>query len=178
MSGNGKDEQVLVNRVAKSGLLTYDLEALYPDEEIAVLDIKDFLFKGLVLREKEFRQAMKDHDWKQYKGKILLVSCSNEAIVPRWAYMLVTMYGREHAGQVNYATKKEYLRRYYLDKIADLSLDQFVDRKVILKGCSDREVPTEAYVAMTEKLLPVVDSLMYGEPCSTVPIYKRKNQTT
>ena len=164
----------LVNRVAQSGLITINLEEYYPTHELVEFDLKDHLFRELILKEKDFRESLKAHDWEQYKGKILLVFCSVDAIIPVWAYMLIASYASNSAESIFQGTKEEFLKNHYSDQIQKLDLSAYQDSRIVLKGCSDMPVPPSAYLDLTERLIPMVTSLMYGEPCSTVPIYKKK----
>ncbi|RME00706.1 MAG: DUF2480 family protein [Bacteroidetes bacterium] len=164
----------LVNRVAKSGLITIDLEQYFPKEEIAVFDLKDHLFQGLVLREKDFREAVKTHDWSQYRDKVLLVYCSADAIIPVWAFMLVASAAAPFARGVFQGSREEYLKFAFLKALESIDPEQYADKRIVIKGCSNKPVPPAAYAELTRKLQPVVKSIMYGEPCSTVPIFKKK----
>ena len=166
-------EAPLVNRVAESGIITFNLEEYFPKQEIFEVDLKNYLFQGLILREKDFRAEMKQHDWSQYKDSIVCVFCSTDAIIPVWAYMLFTSLASAHANEVYVGTKEEYLKHHYYHVFSDLDIDSFESARVVIKGCSDRPVPPSAYAQITKLLRPVVKSIMYGEPCSTVPIYKR-----
>ncbi len=170
MSSN---EKPLVNRVANSGIITLDLEQWYPSDELVHFDIKDYLFQGLILKEKDFRTALKELDWSDYQDKILLVYCSADAIVPSWAYMLIASYATKFAKDVVQASSSEYLNLYYREHIAALDLDSYEDKRVVIKGCSKKDVPVGAYLELTKVLQPRVKSLMFGEPCSTVPVYKK-----
>ncbi|MEZ5014391.1 MAG: DUF2480 family protein [Chitinophagales bacterium] len=164
----------VVNKVAQSGLVTIDLEEYFPEREIAVFDLKDYLFKGLILREKDFREALAAHDWDQYTGKYLAVCCTADAIIPNWAWMLVTVHANAKAQSVHFGTAEEVLAQLY-DRIIDtIDVEQYRDKRVVIKGCSDKPVPVEAYLEITRKLEPLAKSIMYGEPCSTVPVFKRK----
>lgn len=164
----------IVNKVAQSGIITLDLVNYLPESESFIyFDIKSFLFKEMILKEKDFRAAMKEHDWEQYEGKYVSVHCSVDAIVPVWAYMLVTSYLQPYAAKVYFGTAEEFYKNQVIDNISAIDKEEYVDKRVVLKGCGDKEVPAIAYVAATELLKPVVKSLMYGEPCSTVPIYKQ-----
>jgi uncharacterized protein YqgQ len=165
----------LVNRVASSALMTIDLEELYPMEELAVFDLKDYLFMELILKEKDFREALKNHDWKQYKGKNLTVFCSTDAIIPMWAYMLVATNAAPYATDIINATPERVVEIIFLKKLTTLDLADYVDKRIVVKGCSDRPVPASAYLEITRKLQPIALSIMFGEPCSTVPVYKRMN---
>lgn len=163
----------LVNRVASSGIMTIDLETYYPSADIAVIDLKEFLFKELILREKDFRTALKEMDWELYREKIVAVYCSTDAIIPMWAYMLVATYLNGMASEVYQGNVTSYLSHYYSNKLGELDTAAYQDRLVVIKGCGDKPVPAAAYLKLTSVLQPVAKSIMYGEPCSTVPIYKR-----
>lgn len=164
----------LVNKVAASGLITLKLETFWPQAELAELDIKDYLFKELLLKEKDFRAAMKAHDWTQYEGKVLLVHCSTDAIIPMWAYMLIAVHASPYAQDVFQGTAEDYYRTYFTQKLNALDVEAYKDQRVILKGCTDgKAIPPQAYLALTKRLRPIAKSIMFGEPCSTVPIYKR-----
>ncbi|MCB0629800.1 MAG: DUF2480 family protein [Saprospiraceae bacterium] len=164
----------LVNRVAASGLITIDLTDYLPKTEVAVFDLKDYLFRELILREKDFREAVKVHDWPAYEGKTLLVYCSSDAIIPMWAYMLVATHAAPYATDVFQGDQKTYVHHYLYQKLANLDLDTFTDQRIVIKGCGDQPVPPGAYLEITRLLQPVAKSIMYGEPCSTVPIYKKR----
>ena len=166
-------DDILVNKVANSKLKTINLEELYPAKEIVNFDLKDYLFQGLILKEKDFRTALKEHDWGQYEDNILCVHCSTDAIIPVWAYMLVSSYAGQIAHTIYTGTLEQYLVNYYDQTLDDLDLSQYQDGLVVIKGCSNKPVPPGAYAKITTLLKPYVKSLMYGEPCSTVPIYKR-----
>ncbi len=167
-------EQPLVNRVANSGLITLDLERFYPAEETATFDLKDHLFQGLILREKDFREVIKNHDWTQYAGKVLLVCCSADAIIPMWAYMLVTTAAAPYALDVFQGNHSEWLRAAYREKIAQMEMDIYQDQRLVIKGCGAKPVPPAAYLEISRRLQPVAKSILFGEPCSTVPVFKRK----
>jgi hypothetical protein len=170
-------EKPLVNRIAASGLITLKLETYFPDTPVAKLDLKEFLFKELLLKEKDFREHMKAHDWAQYEGKVLLAYCSSDAIIPMWAYMLVAAYATPYAAEVFQGTAENYYQAYYHRVVSEMDIQPYEGQRVIIKGCTDgRPVPAEAYLALTKRLQPVAKSIMYGEPCSTVPIYKQKKQ--
>ncbi len=163
----------LVNRVANSGLITFNLESYFPKQDIAVFDLKDYLWKEFILKEKDFRIALKEHKWKQYENKILLVFCSNDAIIPVWAYMLVSSLAQPFAHLVYGATKEEYLKMHYRNIVDQLDTTQYDGKRVVVKGCSEKPVPASAYLDIQNRLTGVAQSVMYGEPCSTVPIYKQ-----
>ena len=167
------EEKPLVNRVASSGLITINLEEYYPDGPITKFDLKDFLYMELILKEKDFREALKSHDWTKYQDHNLLVYCSADAIIPVWAYMLVASYAQPYAHRVFQGDEASFLRFHYLELIKNMDTGLYQDKRIVIKGCSKRPVPTTAYASLTAKLKPFVLSIMYGEPCSTVPIYKR-----
>jgi hypothetical protein len=164
----------IVNKVAESGLVTLDLEQYYPGDETAVFDLKDHLFMGLILKEKEFREALKQHDWSQYKNKSVAVTCTADAIIPVWAYMLIASNLQPVAKHIVVGDEKELHRTVFLQNLAAIDLEEFNDKKVIVKGCGDKPVGDFVYSEITRLLLPVAKSIMYGEACSTVPVYKKK----
>ena len=166
-------DKPLVNRVAQSGLITIDLENFVTSVDFAAFDIKEYLFQGLVLREKEFRAALAQVNWVDFRDRVLLVYCSTDAIVPTWAYMLVAANASPYAGEVYFGTEAAYRSDQILTAIAQLDPSEYQDARVVVKGCSKEEVPERAYVELLVKLQPHVKSLMYGEPCSTVPVFKR-----
>ena len=163
----------LVNRVAASRLITINLEDFFPTEEIAVFDIKDYLYMELMLKEKDFRAALKEHDWEQYKGKHLLVYCSTDAIVPVWAFMLVTAYATPHTTSIFNGEVDAFYQQAFNTALANFKAEQYEGQRIVIKGCSNKPVPVSAYVKLTRLLQPYAQSIMYGEPCSTVPIFKR-----
>lgn len=167
-------EDVIINRVAESALTTIDLEEYYPKGETAVFDLKDHLFMGLILKEKDFRAALQTHDWEKYRDKIAAVTCSADAIVPVWAYMLVAANLQPVAEEVVYGEEKAVLNTLLLKNIATIKGEDYTDKRVVIKGCGDVPISEAAYVEVTNRLRPYVKSIMYGEPCSTVPIFKRK----
>ena len=166
----------IINRVAESSLITLNLEEFFPKEEIAVFDIKDYLFMGLILKEKDFREACKNHDWTQYTGKHLVIDCTADAIIPVWAYMLVTVQAAPFAKEIFQGDVENFYKTYYAKKLADFDAAQYAGKRIVIKGCSAKPVPPAAYVNLTHKLQPFAQSIMYGEPCSTVPIFKRPRQ--
>lgn len=166
-------EAEIVNRVAGSGLVTLDLEDYYHPGERVVYDLKDNLYMGLILKEKDFRAFLKEHDWRQYAGKNVAITCTEDAIVPTWAYMLLTLQLQPVAHTVVFGTLADLEEKLYYDAIAAIQPEDYRDARVVVKGCSKVPVPTAAYVEITRVLRPVVQSLLFGEPCSTVPLYKR-----
>lgn len=163
----------IINRVADSGIKTINLESLFPSGSRLEIDIKDLLFQGLVLRENDFRQFIKDTDWESYKDSFVNVTCSADAIVPNWAYMLIASSLSGVAKKVVFGNENELESKLLLEVIESINLDEYRDERVIIKGCSDKAISEEAYLNLTLKLTPVVKSLMFGEPCSAVPVYKK-----
>ena len=167
-------EEAFVNKVSESGILTLDLEDYYPKDEIMVFDMKDHLFMGLILKEKEFREALKNLDIEPYKDKYIAITCSADAIIPMWAYMLVASYLEPVAMELIFGDRNLVHNNLFLKNLQNINAEDYRDKKVVIKGCGELPISESAYVAITKKLRPVVQSIMYGEPCSTVPIYKRK----
>ncbi len=165
---------VIVNKVAESGLISFDLETLYPQQTRKVFDLKDHLFMGLILKEKDFRAALLQIDWNAYKDAAVAITCSADAIIPMWAYMLVASYLEPVAFTIFFGTEEQMIQSLLLKNIESVNADEYTDKRVVVKGCGDVAIPESAYVAITQKLRPVAKSIMYGEPCSTVPIYKKK----
>lgn len=165
---------VLMNKVAESGLISFDLEAYYPKSKIKVFDLKEYLFMGLILKEKDFRAALQTTDWESYKDAYVAITCSADAIIPMWANMLVASYLQPVAKEVVFGDEKRLIESVLVNSINHIDATEFTDKRVVVKGCGDVAIPEAAYVAITNKLRPVVKSIMYGEPCSTVPIYKKK----
>lgn len=163
-----------INRVAQSALVTLNLEEFIHPGERVVYDIKDNLFQGLMLREKDFRAFVKDHDWSQYDGQNVAIICSVDAIVPTWAYMVLAGKLQGHAHRYVFGDLEALEQDLFHEAIAAIDAEQYRDAKLVIKGCGEKPVPTYAYVAIMQKLLPVASSIMYGEPCSTVPLYKRR----
>ncbi|HSU49330.1 MAG TPA: DUF2480 family protein [Segetibacter sp.] len=167
-------ENVIINKVAESALTSIDLEEYYPKGETAVFDLKDHLFMGLILKEKDFRLALQNYDWEQFRDKNVAVTCTADAIIPMWAYMLVASNLQPVAREVVFGEEKDILNTLLLRNMATIKGEDYTDKRVVVKGCGDVAIPEAAYVEITNKLRPYVKSIMYGEPCSTVPIYKRK----
>jgi len=163
----------IVNKVAESGLVSVDLEAYYPKGEVVVFDLKDFLFMGLILKEKDFREALKQTDWEKYRNKLVAVTCTADAIIPVWAYMLVVSYLQPSAKDIVMGDEKELHRTLFLKNIAQINPDEFAGKRIVVKGCGELPVGEFAYAEITRILRPVAKSIMYGEPCSTVPVYKK-----
>ena len=168
-------QENIINKVAQSGLVTLDPAQFYAPGERVVYDIKDNLFHGLMLREKDFREFVKTHDWAQYQDKNVAITCTADAIVPAWAYMLLANRLAPYARQVVFGDADVLETVLFVKEVASLDVEQYRDQRVVIKGCGDVPVPVSAYVELTQRLTPVAKSLMFGEPCSTVPIYKRKD---
>lgn len=168
-------QENIVNKVAQSGLISFDLADIYPAGERVVYDIKDNLFHGLILKEKDFREFIKQHDWAQYQGKHVAVICSTDAIVPTWAYMLLANRLAPYAETVVFGSL-ETLETLLFDRaVNSLDIEKYRNERIVIKGCGEIDIPVSAYVELTSKLTKVAKSIMYGEPCSTVPVYKRKD---
>ncbi len=161
------------NKVAQSGLVTFNLEELIDTAPQMLIDIKEQLYMGLMLKEKEFRIFIKEHDWSQYKDSNIAITCSTDAIVPTWAFMLVANKLSGIAKNIVFGTLENLQEVLFEARINTIDVTPFIDQRVVVKGCSDQPVPVSAYVSLTAKLTPVVKTLMFGEPCSTVPIYKK-----
>ena len=165
--------EAIVNKVSESGLITLDLEQYYPREEVVLYDLKDYLFMGLILKEKDFRESLKNLDWEVYKNKYVGVTCSADAIIPPWAYMLAASYLQPIAKDVIMGDEKEVHKTIFLKNIQGIDANEFTGQRVVVKGCGDTAIGEFAYMEITKLLRPVVKTIMYGEPCSTVPIYKK-----
>ena len=164
----------IVNRVAASALITFDLEKLYQIGSRQSIDLSQWLDQGLLLKEKEFRAQLKAHDWTIYRDKFIALQCSTEAILPSWAFLLVTTHLQPFARKVVLGNLKDLEVQLFAEEIQLLELSHYKDQTVIIKGCSEKTVPQDAYVQLISKLQPVVKSLFYGEACSSVPLYKKK----
>ncbi|MCF3110477.1 DUF2480 family protein [Niabella sp. CC-SYL272] len=167
-------EPIIRNKVAESGIITLNLESYYPSEPVKLFDIKDYLFMGMILKEKDFRTALKELDWSAYENQLVGIVCSADAIIPLWAYMLIVSYLQPIAKFICLGDEASVKNKWLLKNIDAIDTTSFSDARVVIKGCGDIPVSEEAYAAISLKLLPVVKSLMYGEPCSTVPVFKRK----
>ncbi|HEU4471571.1 MAG TPA: DUF2480 family protein [Flavisolibacter sp.] len=164
----------IVNKVANSGLITLDLEKYLPKGEVAGFDLKDHLFMGLILKEKDFREALKNLDWSLYTGKNVAIFCSADAIIPVWAYMLVASYLQPVAADIYTGTVAEMQKHVFLKNLSSIDTAAFADQRVVVKGCGETPIDSFAYTEITRLLLPVAKTIMYGEPCSTVPVYKKR----
>jgi len=162
-----------INKVADSGLITLDLEKWYPREETAVFDIKDYLFMGMILKEKDFREALKAKDWTIYQDKNVALTCSVDAIIPVWAYMLVAANLQPFANEIVMGDEKELHKTIFLKNLSAIDVQEFDDKRVVIKGCGETPIADYVYMEITKLLRPVAKSIMYGEPCSTVPVFKK-----
>ena len=167
-------EDVIINKVAQSALETIDLKNFYPSSDLVTFDLKEYLFMELILKEKDYRDTLKNLDWTQYENKIVAITCSADAIIPLWAYMLAVSYLQPFAQNIFFGKQEQVLEDLLLKNISQINPEDFRDKRIVVKGCGDKQIPESAFVEITKKLRPVVKSIMYGEPCSTVPIYKRK----
>lgn len=167
-------EENIINRVANSPLITIDLEDYYPKGNRILFDIKDWLLEGLVLREKDFREQISLHDWSQYQDSYVALTCSTDAIVPGWAFMLISIHLQPFAKKTVIGDLEGLETSIYQDIINDLDVSPFQDKPLIIKGCSKKPVPQNAYIMLSNKLKPIAKSIMYGEACSSVPLYKSK----
>lgn len=165
----------IINKVAQSGLITLNLEDYLPSGNTVSFDLKDYLFMGLILKEKDFREALKNLDWSAYQDKYVAINCTADAIIPLWAYMLVVTYVQPLATDVYVGTVEEMQKHLFLQNIAAIEMAPFTGQRVVTKGCGDVPIGAFAYAELTKRLLPHVKSIMYGEPCSTVPVYKKTN---
>lgn len=164
----------IINRVANSALITIDLEEFYPDGKRVLFDIKNWLFDEIILKEKDFRGFITDHDWSQYQNQYVALTCSNDAIIPSWAYLLLATELAPYAKKVVVGSLEVLETSIYQDLIEKLSTENYKDKPIIIKGCANKPIPQSAFSFLIHRLQPIVKSIMYGEACSTVPIYKRK----
>ena len=171
-------QTTFVNKVAESGIVTLNLEDYYPKEEVTVFDMKNHLFMRLILKEKDFREALKILDTKIYSNKIVGLTCSADAVIPVWAYMLVTSLLQPFAKEIIFGNEAFVKETILLRNIEQINTALYKDARVVIKGCGELPIDESAYVAITQKLRPVAKSIMYGEPCSTVPVYKKKATST
>jgi len=166
-------EKEIINRVSSSTLITFDLEEYYQPGDRVLIDIKDQLFQELILKEKDFREYIRTHDWSQYKNKFVAIHCSVDAVLPTWAYMLLTIALEPHAKRIIFGTLDDLEAQLFYEALSKVDWSIYKDAKVVIKGCSKVNVPVKAYVETSNKLRPLAASLMFGEPCSTVPLYKK-----
>lgn len=165
---------LITNRVANSKLKTIDLEDFYPEGTRTIIDIKKWLFQELILKENDFRESLKNHDWSQYKNHYIALTCSSEAIIPSWAYLLITSYLVPFTKTCVVGNLKDLESQIFYNVLHNFSIEEYIDKPVIIKGCSNKPIPHTAYTQLIEKLQPVAKSIMFGEACSTVPIFKQK----
>jgi hypothetical protein len=162
----------IINKVANSGLVTIDLEEFYREGERVLLDIKPLLFQEMILKEKDFREFIKNEDWSKYTDKFVAITCSNDSIVPTWAYMLLSLSLQPFAKKTVFGNLDLLENELFDEALNKMDLSQYKDARVVIKGCSNKPVPINAYVKLCSALKPYAKSMMYGEPCSTVPLYK------
>ncbi len=167
-------EDIIINKVAQSAIETIDLEKFYPEGETAVFDLKEYLFMELILKEKDYRERLKNQDWSAYQNKNVCITCSADAIIPLWAYMLATTYLGPIAKEVMVGTEKFMHEVLFLKNLWKIDAKEYEGKRVVIKGCGEKEIPAAAYAEITKILRPVAKSIMYGEPCSTVPVYKQR----
>lgn len=163
----------IVNKVAQSGLITIDLEDMYPEGDRVLFDISHLLFEGLLLREKDFREFIAQHEWSGYASKHVALYCSTDAIIPRWAWMLLATALSPFARTIVVGDLESLESHLYMEVLRNINPEDYRDQRVVIKGCSNKPVPAQAYARLTEILRPIAKSILYGEPCSTVPVYKR-----
>jgi hypothetical protein len=164
----------IVNKVSNSGIITINLEDFYIKGERVLFDIKPLLFQELILKEKDFREFIKNNDWSQYQNKLIALTCTADAIVPTWAYMLLTLALQPFAKKVVFGDLQTLETLLFAEQLEKIDVKDYKDARVVIKGCGDIDLPKNAYVQLTALLQPHVKSIMYGEPCSTVPLYKKK----
>ena len=167
-----EDQKEIVNRVAKSGLIQLDMADFFAKEEIVEYDIAQNLWEGIALKEKDFREFIRTNDWSIFEDKHVALTCSVDAIIPSWAYMLLSSALQDHAISIHFGSKKEVEQELLMSNINNIQNQDYIDSRIVIKGCGDKHVSEKAWVAITNKLHPVVRSIMYGEPCGTVPLYK------
>jgi hypothetical protein len=166
--------ETLVNKVADSGLVSLDPADFYPSETIKLFDLKDHLFMGLILKEKDFRAALQNTDWQQYKDIAVGIVCSTDAIIPLWAYMLVASSLEPVASFIMKGNEEQVRESLFLRNISAMSPENYIDQRIVVKGCGEKAIPESVYVALTHLLRPFAKSIFFGEPCSTVPVFKKK----
>lgn len=164
----------IVNRVANSQLKTIDLEDFYPKGERVILDIKNWLYHELILKENDFREHLKNHDWSQYQNKYVALTCSADAIIPSWAFMLISTYISPFSKKVIVGNLTNLEASIFQDIINSIAIEEYIEKPIIIKGCSNKPIPETAYLQLIEKLQPIAKSIMFGEACSTVPLFKQK----
>ena len=169
--------EIFVNKVAESGIISFDIEAYYPKDEVQIFDLKPYLFMELILKEKDYRAALLTTDWTVYQNKYVGITCTVDAIIPMWAYMLAASYLQPFAKFVIMGNEKIVTEQVLVTKLNEINGEEYLDKRIVVKGCGDKAISESAYIAITNKLRPYAKSIMYGEPCSTVPIYKKKSPT-
>ena len=167
-------DQSLVNKVVESGLISLDPADFYPVEHIKIFDLKDHLFMGLILKEKDFRAALQSTDWKEYQDCAVGIVCSADAVIPLWAFMLVASALEPYAIFVMKGNEEQVREALFLRNISAIATNQYTDQRIVVKGCGEKPIPESVYVALTHQLRPVAKSIFFGEPCSTVPVFKKK----
>ena len=165
----------IINKVTDSGIISIDLTSLLPNNEIVLFDIKPYLFMELILKEKDFRASLQTIEWSSFQDKIVGIYCSTDAIIPMWANMLIVASIQPFAKGVYFGDKNKVREQLILEKIMDIDASDYNNQRVVIKGCGEIHIAESAYIAITQKLRPTVKSIMFGEPCSTVPVYKRKD---
>jgi hypothetical protein len=166
-------EGILTNKVAESGLITLNLEDYYPRGSVITFDMKDYLFMGLILKEKDFREALKTLNLEPFTNKYVALTCSADAVIPMWAYMLAASALQPVAADIVFGNEESALKNILIRNISRIPVHEFTDKRVVIKGCGELAIKEEAYIEITKLLRPVAKSIMYGEPCSTVPVYKK-----
>ncbi len=168
------EEKEIINRVTNSPLITFDLEEYYQPGERVLVDLKDQLFQGLILREKDLREYIKTNDWSFYQDKYVAINCTADAIIPTWAYMLVAIALKPYAKAIEFGDLQKLEEKLYDEALSKIDWEQFREKKIVVKGCGKVDVPASAYIKTVANLQPIAASLMFGEACSTVPLFKRK----
>ncbi|MFY0603912.1 MAG: DUF2480 family protein [Flavobacteriaceae bacterium] len=164
----------IINRVANSKLINIDLEELYPEGKRVLFDIKDWLFEGVILKEKDFREHVVNHDWSQYQNQFVALTCSEDAIIPSWAYLLLSAELTAYAKKVVVGNLELLETLIFQEIIATLDIEEFKDKPIIIKGCAEKPIPPSAFAFLIKRIQPIAKTIMYGEACSTVPLYKRR----
>lgn len=164
----------ITNKVTESGIVTIDLVEFYPKEKIKIFDLKEFLFMELILKEKDYRVALQNLNWEVYKNTNVFITCTTDAIIPVWAFMLASVYLQPIANNIVFGDEKKLIETILVKNINRIDINNYTDKRVVIKGCGEIDIPESVYVEITNLLRPVAKSIMYGEPCSTVPIYKKK----
>lgn len=169
-----EDPNTIRNRIAESGLITFDMESFLQGVAIEVIDIKPWLYKELIIREKDFRAAVKEHDWSTYKDKWVGVHCSNEAIIPTWAYMLISVHLQPYTQNIAFGSEQAVYNKIISNALATLDTSKYKDERIMVKGCSKFNIPESCYMEVVQKLTGIARSVMYGDACANVPLFKRK----